>query len=93
MLAVLTAVAVIRGAWLLVRRASSPLVTALAKITSAVIATQLAVGALNLALHAPTWMQILHLFVADLLWISLVLLAAAGLGAVQRTQPRATSRA
>jgi heme A synthase len=36
---------------------------------------QLGAGAINLALLAPIGMQILHLFLADLVWISLVLLA------------------
>ncbi len=36
---------------------------------------QLGAGALNLALLAPIWMQIAHLLMADLVWISLVLLA------------------
>jgi heme A synthase len=75
-----------------VRRSSSPLVSTLAKVTTAVIVTQLGVGVLNLLLRAPTWMQILHLFVADLLWMSLVLLAAAALGAVQRAHAAAPLR-
>jgi cytochrome c oxidase assembly protein subunit 15 len=37
---------------------------------------QLGAGAINLALLAPIGMQILHLFLADLVWISLVLLVA-----------------
>lgn len=36
---------------------------------------QLTAGALNLILLAPVWMQIAHLLLADLLWLSLVLLA------------------
>jgi len=36
---------------------------------------QLCGGALNLILLAPVWMQITHLFLADSLWIGLVLLA------------------
>jgi len=36
---------------------------------------QLGAGAINLALLAPIGMQILHLFLADLVWISLLLLA------------------
>jgi heme A synthase len=36
--------------------------------------TQLGVGALNLILLAPVWMQIIHLFLATLVWISLTLL-------------------
>jgi protoheme IX farnesyltransferase len=38
---------------------------------------QLGAGALNLLLLAPIWMQLVHLLLADLLWISLVLTAAA----------------
>jgi cytochrome c oxidase assembly protein subunit 15 len=33
-------------------------------------------GILDLALLAPTWMQMTHLFGADLLWIALVVLTA-----------------
>ncbi|MBZ5728583.1 MAG: COX15/CtaA family protein [Acidobacteriia bacterium] len=43
------------------------------------VAGQLALGAANLLLLAPVWTQLLHLLLADLLWISLVLLAAARL--------------
>jgi heme A synthase len=38
---------------------------------------QLLAGLVNFLLRAPVWMQIVHLAVADLLWISLVLLSAA----------------
>ncbi len=41
---------------------------------------QIAAGFLNLFLNAPIWMQIVHLFLADLLWIDLILLSAAALG-------------
>jgi heme A synthase len=37
---------------------------------------QLCAGLLNLALLAPVWMQIVHLFLADLVWIALVLFVA-----------------
>jgi heme A synthase len=37
---------------------------------------QLAAGFINVMLLAPVWMQILHLLLADLLWIACVLLAA-----------------
>jgi heme A synthase len=36
---------------------------------------QLSAGAINLILLAPIWMQITHLLLADLIWLSLVLLA------------------
>jgi heme a synthase len=35
---------------------------------------QLAVGALNLTLLAPVWMQLIHLFMADLVWIGVVVM-------------------
>lgn len=43
----------------------------------ALIFIQLVAGMLNVALLAPVWLQLLHLLLADLLWIALVLLAAA----------------
>jgi len=42
---------------------------------------QLSVGMVNLLLRAPIWMQLAHLLVVDLLWISLVLLCATLLSA------------
>ncbi len=41
------------------------------------ILIQLAAGALNLLLHAPIWLQIIHLLLADFIWIALALLAFA----------------
>ena len=44
-----------------------------------VLVAQLVAGVVNVLLLAPLWMQILHLFIADLCWILLVLLAASAL--------------
>jgi len=41
---------------------------------AALVFVQLAAGALNIALLAPVWMQILHLLLADLIWIALVVI-------------------
>lgn len=41
---------------------------------------QIGAGFLNLFLLAPVWMQLVHLLLADLVWICLVLLAASALG-------------
>jgi heme A synthase len=65
----------------------------------ALVAVQLTAGIVNLTLLAPIWMQMIHLLLADLLWISLVLFSAsaseprpqeADAGAVLRwtTEPR-----
>jgi heme A synthase len=40
------------------------------------LAAQMAAGLLNLLLLAPVWMQLIHLLLADLLWIALVLSCA-----------------
>ncbi len=40
------------------------------------LGAQILAGAVNLLLLAPVWMQIVHLLLGDLLWISLVLLCA-----------------
>jgi cytochrome c oxidase assembly protein subunit 15 len=51
---------------------------------------QAAIGALNVLLLAPIWLQLVHLLVADLLWIAVVLLGAAVL-AGRATQPHAAA--
>ena len=47
-----------------------------ATVLAALFVTQLSAGLVNLILLAPVWMQIVHLFLADLVWITLVMLAA-----------------
>jgi cytochrome c oxidase assembly protein subunit 15 len=44
------------------------------------VALQFAAGFLNVILLAPVWMQLVHLLLADLLWIAVVLNAATVLG-------------
>ena len=48
----------------------------LGRTTLTLAGVQLLGGLLNLLLLAPVWMQIVHLLVADLLWIAFVLLGA-----------------
>jgi cytochrome c oxidase assembly protein subunit 15 len=52
----------------------------------ALVAAQLGAGLLNAALLAPVWLQLIHLLLADLLWLALVLLSASSLA-----QTRASS--
>jgi heme A synthase len=56
---------------LITRRLSSTVIV--------LVVAQCGAGLLNLALLAPVWMQIVHLLLADLLWIALVLLALSAL--------------
>jgi cytochrome c oxidase assembly protein subunit 15 len=60
----------------LVLRAQSRGVRATATVAAALVLAQLLAGLVNLALLAPIPMQVLHLLLADLLWIALVRLAA-----------------
>jgi len=50
-----------------------------ARAVLALVLVQFAAGLLNAALLAPVWLQIVHLLLADLLWLALVLLSAASL--------------
>lgn len=64
------------GASVVVLRSEQPPVAAKLAICVLILAlAQLGAGALNLVLLAPIWMQIVHLLLADLVWLSLVLLA------------------
>jgi heme A synthase len=45
----------------------------------ALVGAQFAAGLLNAALLAPVWLQLVHLLLADLLWLALVLLSASSL--------------
>jgi heme A synthase len=55
---------------------ATPRASALGNRVTLLVFAQLAAGTLNLTLLAPVWLQLLHLLLADLLWITLVLLAA-----------------
>jgi heme A synthase len=81
MLAVLTA------AWLVFFGVTSPRAALpYSRWMLGLLAAQIAMGILNWVLLAPVWAQIVHLLLADLVWISLVLVCAVrlGEGAVQK---------
>ncbi len=77
-------IAAAAAAWLLYYALATgtarPEVRPRAWLVAAAVAVQLAAGAINLLLLAPVWMQLVHLLVADLLWIALVVLSAETLG-------------
>ncbi len=60
---------------LLRRRWSGQPIETLPMILGGLVVVQIGVGLLNVYLLAPVWMQIGHLLVADLTWITLALLA------------------
>jgi len=59
--------------WQALRRSESPQRRVLARWLSFLVAIQIAAGALNVLLLAPVWMQIIHLLLADAVWIVYVL--------------------
>ena len=59
-------------------------VRTLARWAALAVFVQLCAGAVNIALLAPVWMQLVHLLLANLVWISLVLLRYQG---VDRHEP------
>ncbi len=67
---------------------ASRLRTAAARVVTLTL-FQLVVGAINIALLAPVWMQLFHLFMADILWISLIVLVLEAIEVVnnQRKSP------
>jgi len=75
------AIAILGAAYLLwiavqMLKSESPApLRAAAKRVTAIVLLQLAVGVINVALLAPVWMQLVHLFIADLVWIAVVLMA------------------
>jgi len=81
------AVALVAGRVLQTLDASAP--RRWAWIAAALALLQVGAGLLNVALLAPVWMQILHLLLADLLWIALVLLASHALAAPTTAPARA----
>lgn len=62
--------------WLIARSLRRPADRGLAFLVLALLALQYVLGVADLALLAPTWMQMAHLLGADLLWIALVVLTA-----------------
>jgi cytochrome c oxidase assembly protein subunit 15 len=78
--AVLVAVFLLYARAAIVSRRPSAEVRRTGALLAALIGLQLALGYLNLALLAPVWTQIVHLLVADLIWVTFVLFAAAALG-------------
>jgi cytochrome c oxidase assembly protein subunit 15 len=62
--------------WLLLRSVPRPGERQLAIGVLSLLALQCVLGVADVVLLTPLWLQITHLFVADLLWIALVVLAA-----------------
>lgn len=58
-------------------RSEKPLTQRAGWICASLLVVQLAIGALNIALSAPGWMQLIHLAMATFVWIAFVVMAFA----------------
>lgn len=79
LIALAVSVYVVIVARMLAEERGGRLLGRLSLIVSGLVLLQIGAGALNVALSVPVWMQIVHLLLADLLWIALVLLSAVAL--------------
>ena len=80
-LALTTGALILAAALHAVRRRGTPSVRQAAVAAVGLFAANLAVGLLNMSWLAPIPLQLVHLLLADLVWIALVVLAAATLAA------------
>lgn len=80
-LSVLVGLYVLLASWTLGQRLTSPWARRSAGIVGGLTLVQLAAGFVNVELAAPVWMQMLHLLLADGLWIAWVVLGATALAA------------
>ena len=74
------------GLWI-IKAKITPDATRLAWFAVGMTAIQMIAGTINVFLLAPVWMQILHLFLADVLWVILVLLVVEASTARSRMFP------
>lgn len=71
------------AAWVCYRKRPTIYTLRFGQAAVALFVLQLCLGALNVALRAPLWLQMVHLLITSTIWILLVLLAAAALGQKQ----------
>ena len=79
-LAAMTGAATVVAAGLVRTLRPSRAVRSWARGTSVLVAAQVTAGLVSLLARAPGWMQLVHLLLADCLWIALVVTAGAALG-------------
>ena len=94
--AALSGLFIVTTAVVVALRRPSPETKRLALFVVGLFLAQIPGGFLNLALLAPVWMQLVHLLMADLLWLAVVLLGASALAQpavapAPRAEPALTS--
>ena len=87
LLAVVVGAVLATVAWLLMARRPTPDTQRWGRTLIVIFGLEFVFGAINVALKAPVWLQIVHLLAADLLWISLILLTASALATYGEAAP------
>ncbi|HEX8832527.1 MAG TPA: COX15/CtaA family protein [Longimicrobium sp.] len=85
--AVLTALYVVLAGAIALRMRPSATTARLSRLLVALFAAQVVAGAINVILLAPVWMQIVHLLLADAVWIALICTTAAALAVPDDAAP------
>jgi heme A synthase len=75
-IAIIVAIFLIIAVGVINLRSSDWSVRRFARLLTVCVAVQMGAGFLNVLLLAPVWMQVIHLLLADLVWIFLILLSA-----------------
>jgi heme A synthase len=81
------ALAIVGGFFTLIVAVRVTRAPGLARAVRGLVILQVCAGSMNLILLAPVWMQLVHLLLADLLWIALVLFMAETLEAAPARAP------
>lgn len=91
-IAIVVGAYIVGAAWYASSSRPAAATRALASALTAVYLIQLGAGAINVALQVPVWMQLIHLLLADLVWILAVLLTASALAESPATAPDPAAR-
>ena len=86
-LAVVAALGLIAGAPRLARHRGRTAMR-LARVVAALAAIQIVLGFANVLLLAPVWLQLVHLALADAIWVGFVLLGASALANQERSRSK-----
>lgn len=93
LIAVMVGAYLVLAGWALARLRPGEATLRAARWLAILFAVQLVAGVANWLLLAPTWMQLVHLLLANGVWIALVILAAAALGGEGASVPRGAGKA
>lgn len=90
-IAVLVSIYLIIMVGIITAQSREPWTRSFGRVLRILVVIQLGAGLLNVYLLAPVWMQIVHLLLADAVWIALILFFAANFAIAEVHEPEETS--